>query len=115
MGFGERDAITRLALVAPDKAKHFYSHGSRLVRLTYFTQMGLAGPIRLNMRTAQLAKRRLSLRCHCRVVGEGVERNKQIAIADSQLNHGIFLPLQPAFDPGTARQSLWHSRPAKSR
>ena len=29
-----------LALVAPDKAKHFYSHGSRLVRLTYFTQMG---------------------------------------------------------------------------
>ena len=56
------------------------------------------------MRTAQLAKRRLSLRCHCRVVGEGVERNKQIAIADSQLNHGIFLPLQPAFDPGTARQ-----------
>ena len=31
----------------------------RLVRLTYFTQMGLAALIRLNMRTAQLAKRRL--------------------------------------------------------
>ena len=48
-----------VALVAPDKAKHFYSHGLRLVRLTYFTQMGLAALIRLNMRTAQLAKRRL--------------------------------------------------------
>ena len=44
-----------------------------------------------------------------------VERNKQIAIADSQLNHSIFLPLQPAFDPGTARQPLWHTRPAKIR
>ena len=61
-----------VALVAPDKAKHFYSHGLRLVRLTYFTQMGLAALIRLNMRTAQLAKRRLRLRCHCRVLrGEG--------------------------------------------
>ena len=59
MGLRERDAITRLALVAPDKAKHFYSHGLRLVRLTYFTQMGLAALIKLNMRTAQLAKRRL--------------------------------------------------------
>ena len=43
-----------LALVTPEKAKHFYSHGLRLVRLTYFTQMGLAGLIRLNMPTAQL-------------------------------------------------------------
>ena len=33
-----------VALVAPDKAKHFYLDGLRLVRLTYFTQMGLAGP-----------------------------------------------------------------------
>ena len=50
-----------LALVTPEKAKHFYSHGLRLVRLTYFTQIGLAGLIRLNMPTAQLAKRRLRL------------------------------------------------------
>ena len=32
-----------LALVAADKAKQFSSHGWCLVRLTYFTQMGLAG------------------------------------------------------------------------
>ena len=91
-----------LALVAPDKAKQFSSHGWCLVRLTYFTQMGLAGLIRLHMRRAQLAKRRLRPPCHCRVLSRMVccSRNKQIAIANSQLDHGIFLPLlEQAFDP----------------
>ena len=102
----ERTTIIRgpveLALVAPDKAKQFSSHGWCLVRLTYFTQMGLAGLIRLHMRRAQLAKRRLRPPCHCRVLSRMVccSRNKQIAIANSQLDHGIFLPLlEQAFDP----------------
>ena len=56
----ERATIIRgpveLALVAPDKAKQFSSHGWCLVRLTYFTQMGLAGLIRLHMRRGPVSR-----------------------------------------------------------
>ena len=45
-----------IALVAPDKAKQFSSHGWCLVRLTYFTQMGLAGLIRLHMRRGPVSQ-----------------------------------------------------------
>ena len=43
----KRDAIIRplgLALVTPDKAKHFYSHGLRLIRADLFYTDGLGRP-----------------------------------------------------------------------
>ena len=68
----ERDAIIRplgLALVTPDKAKHFYSHGLRLIRADLFYTDGLGQPDKAEYADGPVSQEAFEAeRCHCRVL-----------------------------------------------